>query len=121
MTTPEDIGMHTRALMDALREQPRVLITDPDNVAAVRAAVEVLDRGPFLEVRSSPHCPPGKILVVDNPAPYMPSAAELRDAGVDAHVARIRAQAKAEFGRTRGGRIAWRLAGWIARLRRGRS
>lgn len=47
--------------------------------------------------------------------PDGPSTAELREAGVAAHVDRIRAQAEAEICRTRRGRIAWRLAGWMAR------
>jgi hypothetical protein len=47
----------------------------------------------------------------------MPSTADLRAAGVDAHVDRIRAEAEATFCRTRSGRLAWRLAGWIARCK----
>lgn len=113
--TPEEIGPHTRALLDNLLGQRRVLITDPDNVARVAAAVEELDRGPLIEVRSSPYCPPGKILVVESP--MMPSMPALQEAGVDAQVARIRAQAEAEICRTRGGRLAWRIAGRVARWR----
>lgn len=127
--TTEDYGANTRALLESLRQQQRVLITDPDSVDRVRAAAEDLGRGPFLEVRASPHCPPGRILVVDpspleadlfasSGAPSMPGRAELQDAGVALHVDRIRAEAEAALCKTRSGRLAWRLSGWIARHRR---
>jgi hypothetical protein len=48
----------------------------------------------------------------------IPSNADLRRASTEAHVAAFRRDAEARIGRTWRGRLAWKLAGWIARLTR---
>lgn len=67
--TPEEVGPHTRALMERVSREVRILITDPASVERVRAAVDEMGRGALIEVRSSPACPPGKILVLHQPTP----------------------------------------------------
>lgn len=44
-----------------------------------------------------------------------PTVGELRAAGVEGHVARLRADMDAAFGSTRRGRLALRLTRWHAR------
>lgn len=47
-----------------------------------------------------------------------PTLDELRQAGIDAHLARIKAPLLKELSSTWRGRLVWRLACWRARRRR---
>jgi hypothetical protein len=49
-------------------DSKRVIYAQPDSVDAIRAAVDALDAGHLLEVRSNPYCPDGQLLIVDEQA-----------------------------------------------------
>jgi hypothetical protein len=63
-----DIVDEIRFYMQIAADARRTLICEPDRLASVQAAVEQLDVGDVFTVKSSPVCPPGKLLVLDEQA-----------------------------------------------------
>lgn len=57
-----------RFLMQTHADAQRTLLCEPDRVHAVRAAVDQAGSAGTYTVKSSPVCPPGRILVLDEQA-----------------------------------------------------
>jgi hypothetical protein len=57
-----------RFLMQTHADAQRTLLCEPDRVHAVRAAVDQAGAASIFTVKSSPVCPPGRILVLDEQA-----------------------------------------------------
>lgn len=63
-----DVLDEIRFLMQTRADAQRTLICEPDRVHAVRAAVDQAGAADTFTVMSSPVCPPGRILVLDEQA-----------------------------------------------------
>lgn len=61
-----DISEEMRFVAQVAADAERTLLCEPFRVTAVQAAVEALGLTATFTVRSSPVCPPGKILVLDH-------------------------------------------------------
>lgn len=57
-----------RFLMQTTVDAQRTLLCEPDRVHAVQTAVDQLGAANTFTVKTSPACPPGKILVLDEQA-----------------------------------------------------
>lgn len=64
MTVEEEIRFFAQTIGDA----QRTLLCEPGRVDEIRAAVEAQGLGATITVRGSVGCPPGRLLLIDEPA-----------------------------------------------------